>query len=1195
MKKIILSFILLFAFFFVSCGGGGGGSGKDSGGNNQDSDQPVISQNAILFNQETTDNIESIDKENKRITLKTKTSQISEVKTGSIIVIPMSNITPDGMLIKVSSITESGNKIVIQYEDAYLTELIEDGEINIPQTELTESDIDTIELEDETSDTNIKVLPGQISKQSSNLKFNISGNYNGAVSIRSSLNMSIGYNFKVKIKSFSLNYLRATAKASEEAKVIATAKAGANAKFKKRIGRIKFKPVTVWVGWVPVYVRPVLYFYIGGSANTQVVARSSIFQSLSYEAGIEYNGSWSPVGDLQKNFSFEPPSLEKASAEIKGYVEPQLVFWVYGTTGPYLGVDGYLLLKANGLADPWCELLGGVQGFTGAKLVIFSKKLANVRLNLFDVNTSLYKCQDPYLVVSPEGTLYSRGPEGGGFSPSSKTFTLSSSIDGKSVDYEVTTDVNWLDISNTKGTVSKSNPQDVIVSINQNANSLKEGIYTGKLNFKNLTNPDKFTQTREITLVVRKQTFTVYPDNDAPLLGSDYEGGSFSNLSQVDYQVGVDIGSVDWEITQHPSWITLSQTSGTVSENSPQTVTVSVNSSNASILPVGSHKGTIKFAAKDSNGNVVKEETRTVYLQVKMNISPLTGQQFDFPEGGSDTAQSTPWTYSVKAVNGNVNFEAFLTQNWLNINNTGINISDTASKGIQKDLLIYKETSNLQNLKKGKYTAQLKIVNTNSGSFVDEVVIPFTVNVVDPFNVFPSQLSFKGIVGGSVSPSSGKFTVSSDFDNIDIQISSDKNWVLINNPSITVSKSSPQDVNISLSSDVSNFPEGSYTANITFTKTNGGKQVQITKTVVLTIEKKQQAKLIWLGTLAQNPQSLLDKGISPDTIPTAMSSDASVVVGYGVNDNGKRRAFRWENGVMQDLGTFDGTTDTLNNNDSEAIDVSSDGSVVVGVALGTNSNGQKYNHAFRWLNGVMQDLGDLYLDGNVRSEAKNISGDGTIVVGWSYAPDKTLGTRAFIWENGTMQDLGTLGGCCSNANAISSNGKVVVGWASISNGDRHAFRWENGTMQDLGALSGTFSEATDVSSDGSVVVGFWASDFYSKKHAFRWENGTIQDLGDFGGGESKALGVSADGSIVVGWAKDSNGFIKPFIWTSTDGMKDLEVIYESLLTSCQDASYSYYDSLFKAIAVSPDGRYILGYGSHCGYIQPFIIDRGNSF
>jgi probable HAF family extracellular repeat protein len=125
-------------------------------------------------------------------------------------------------------------------------------------------------------------------------------------------------------------------------------------------------------------------------------------------------------------------------------------------------------------------------------------------------------------------------------------------------------------------------------------------------------------------------------------------------------------------------------------------------------------------------------------------------------------------------------------------------------------------------------------------------------------------------------------------------------------------------------------------------------------------------------------------------------------------------------------------------------------------------------------------------------------------------------------------------------------------------------------MQDLGTLGGNWSEAYGVSADGSVVVG-WAENASGQRRAFRWTAQTgMQDLGTLGGDRSEAYGVSADGSVVVGWAENASGQWRAFRWTAQTGMQDLNGLYAALL---QDGSV-----LLDALAISPDGRYIVGGG-----------------
>jgi probable HAF family extracellular repeat protein len=90
-------------------------------------------------------------------------------------------------------------------------------------------------------------------------------------------------------------------------------------------------------------------------------------------------------------------------------------------------------------------------------------------------------------------------------------------------------------------------------------------------------------------------------------------------------------------------------------------------------------------------------------------------------------------------------------------------------------------------------------------------------------------------------------------------------------------------------------------------------------------------------------------------------------------------------------------------------------------------------------------------------------------------------------------------------------------------------------------------------------------------------------LGTLGGNESGALGVSADGAVVVGWAWNA-GQWRAFRWTASGGMEELNTTYASLLTN---GSW-----LGEARAISPDGRYIVGWGYNAatGRYEAFLLD-----
>ena len=140
------------------------------------------------------------------------------------------------------------------------------------------------------------------------------------------------------------------------------------------------------------------------------------------------------------------------------------------------------------------------------------------------------------------------------------------------------------------------------------------------------------------------------------------------------------------------------------------------------------------------------------------------------------------------------------------------------------------------------------------------------------------------------------------------------------------------------------------------------------------------------------------------------------------------------------------------------------------------------------------------------SDARGISADGSTVVGYSVS---ATGTEAFRWTSVSgMVGLGILsggnGGYGSFGQAASSDGSVVVGGSNTGSFPQitsQAFRWTAvDGMVGLGNLpAGRVGQANSVSSDGSVVVGW--SDGSEGQRAFRWTASTgMVGLGKLPGG-----------------------------------------------------------------------------------------------
>ena len=212
--------------------------------------------------------------------------------------------------------------------------------------------------------------------------------------------------------------------------------------------------------------------------------------------------------------------------------------------------------------------------------------------------------------------------------------------------------------------------------------------------------------------------------------------------------------------------------------------------------------------------------------------------------------------------------------------------------------------------------------------------------------------------------------------------------------------------------------------------------------------------------------------------------------------------------------------------------------------------GNGNNVAYRWT----QDAGMVTIDtvGGINSWANAASSDGRVVVG--YANFNGSYTGAFRWTQATgMVNIDTINDGRSSASALSSDGGVVVGYVRVNSGNTHAFRWTQTTgMVDIDTAGGTASWANAISADGRIVVG-GAKFNGGNAEPFRWTQSTgMVDLGNLGGTfananelyilgyGSHANGLSSDGSVIVGASYlADNTTDHAFRWTQSTGMVDL--------------------------------------------------------
>ncbi len=302
--------------------------------------------------------------------------------------------------------------------------------------------------------------------------------------------------------------------------------------------------------------------------------------------------------------------------------------------------------------------------------------------------------------------------------------------------------------------------------------------------------------------------------------------------------------------------------------------------------------------------------------------------------------------------------------------------------------------------------------------------------------------------------------------------------------------------------------------------------------------------------------------------PSAISADGSTVVG----GNPDEPAFVWtlDGVVFLPTGTHNGS----------ATDVSGDGSIVVGWRESTEEF--EPSEAFVWTSST-GIVGIGYLGDGFQSRAFGISADGSVVVGDSWT---TSTIEAFRWTGaGGMVGLGTLpGGAFAQAFDVSADGSVVVGLSFTPPSIGEAFRWTSaGGMVGLGILPGAeLSTASVVSPDGSVVVG--ENLIGGRFETFRWtSSGGMVGLGvPSGFAQSTASGISGDGSIIVGTLWTDGFGSEAAVWDATNGWRTVSDVLTALGVSIGS-------QLLGATDITPDGCAILG-ESFDGELNPWVVE-----
>ena len=273
--------------------------------------------------------------------------------------------------------------------------------------------------------------------------------------------------------------------------------------------------------------------------------------------------------------------------------------------------------------------------------------------------------------------------------------------------------------------------------------------------------------------------------------------------------------------------------------------------------------------------------------------------------------------------------------------------------------------------------------------------------------------------------------------------------------------------------------------------------------------------------------------------------------------------------------------------------VSRNGKVIAGIATGRDNVQQ----AAVWTEGrdtrVLGSVGAARpCDFNL-SSAYGTSHDGRVVVGLAW--DGCSIARAFRWEEGTgMADLGSLSGRSTRANAVSADGRVVVGWEETPIGPRQGAKWVDGREELITGPNGIVGEAQAANRDGSLIVGM-NCDFtreLGRLTAWTWTAGAGTTCFPVRPPSwappafyvATMLGTSDDGRV-IGGALTFGLDAESMVWFDGEPIPLRDYLRGN---GVPDAFEGWINTGF-VTDVSADGRTLVGYGAGPRTFQGFIV------
>ncbi len=308
----------------------------------------VVADETKVVDMQTRQLIEAMDTTNFTFTFTGNNEFSDNLAVGDILVDSTSPEAPFGYLRKVSHIEDTKGQVIVQTEQASITEAVHKGTINFRSGQVEKSRITNMKLAEGVRFINNKSTDFTVFEFEYEHTFE---NENGSFTLSGHTQLDMEFFFDFDWDWELLPYPRAFVKkfesgveVTQSAQIQMYSEAGMGIKEEFPLAEFYFTPWTFMLGPVPVVFLPRVQLFVkaDGSITAELTAMAS--ENINGKMGVRYKdeGGWSTINEMSGGNDFTAPRLN-ANCDFAAMTGPRIDLLLYGVAGPY----AYVAATAN--------------------------------------------------------------------------------------------------------------------------------------------------------------------------------------------------------------------------------------------------------------------------------------------------------------------------------------------------------------------------------------------------------------------------------------------------------------------------------------------------------------------------------------------------------------------------------------------------------------------------------------------------------------------------------------------------------------------------------------------------------------------------------------------------------------------------------------------------------------------------------